>query len=469
MLSIGVEHTAKASNLDRLQMDTRRLNMHHFIKSALQLSPLSLALAAVMYTPAAMALNAPLDDAKIAGVQYAGGERVTLRWDAHDWENDTYASTIYLGDRRAYQSPYSLFARPIGGEYFLVADFKGTSDRTWAGHIPGLSESNAMQLQLRERHVETGEYSSGLQAPGFVIDVTDIDTPPSFENKGDLLELKLQPVSGGSSQNTQHQELNWAYNFSEGYEEIRRNHVTSVYTIGGIAAHLSDEERGTLFVGANSLDPTDGFAVFQTCNIDRKVLNSNGWLDWLGACSDEYPVVLRSERLPEHANQPSFTMGTRVDAGTDYSAQEHSNWASNIYAGDNATPTSSLLFNTIWVTNSGLFEEGPYISTPSGTLRYKFKEGVSGTSKMYVALSDWDQNSPENSYNTADLAHDHSMIHTLEFTVGADPQARAISNGARGSDLNGIPESSTSETAGGGGTAGFALFALGLLGFKRRK
>jgi len=438
------------------------------VTHTLKFSPLVLTLVTSIYASSTLALEHPLTDAKIVATQYGGDQAVTVRWETYDWENSEYTyAEIFEENGQYYRKKHGLFARELGGEYFLVANLKDTSDRTWAGFIPGLTESNPMQLQVREQDIETGEYSSGNHAPGSIVDVANIELRPSFEHNGDQLDLELGPIDSLGSSRIGFDVSDWAFNFSEGYREITHNHVYSVYQIGGIRAYLSDEERGTLFTRSNSSGPafTDGFSVFQTCNIEKQTD-----LGWIGACSDEYPVVMRAARSPEHANYPSVTMGSRIDVGSDYEFQEIENWATNMTAGDNATPTSDLRFNTIWVTNSGLFEKGPWISYPSGTLRFQFKEGVSGTSKMYVALSDWDLNSPDNpSYIYQDLAPDHSMIHTVEFTVGTNPETRVVSNGARGSDLNGVPDVSNTLSEGGGGTTGWALFALSLLGLRRRK
>ena len=452
--------------------------MNGKLSSISKLSALTLALGATIYTPAASAEGDELIDAKVVDVQYAGGTNVTVRWETYDWDEDSYEPqrAIYLDsilqNDRIYRR-YSLFARQPGGDYFLVKDLGETTDRTWSGQIPGLDENNPLQVQVREQHLDNSNYSEGLQAPGKVIDTSDVDHPPSFEHNGDLsnIDFAPNPFGGGS---WLYSVDDWAFNYSDGDDGTQKSLYDRVYQSPGIFASLDDYKPGLISLATfNNPYPADGFVVFKTCDLNRYTVQG-----WIGACSAEYPVVLRSKRHPEHANYPSFTMGNSISVGDDYSLQEIPNWATNVTAGDNAT-NPSLLFHTLWVTNSALFEIGPWISLPSRTLRFKFKEGASGTSKMYVALADWSEHSPENTQvgvstrdiNTLDIAPDHSSIQTIEFNVGSNTQNKSISNGSRGAEMQGIPASDEELTAseGGGGAAGLALLSLGLLSFSRRK
>ena len=450
--------------------------MNRKLPSISKLSALTLALSATIYMPVASAEDYELIDAKVVDAQYAGGQNVLVRWESFNWDDNTYYDRrgTSLGEVNGLSTyrRYSLFARELGGEYFLVKDLGSTRDRTWSGQISALNEYTPLQFQVREQHADSGEYSQGLQAPGKVIDLTDVDLPPSIDHQGDQLNLEFYPESGVVNL---FEVDNWASNYHDGEGGTQEMFIDKVYALQkGIEGYLSSYIPGQLW-GAYAMQdtPADGFVVFQACDVSRYVP-----MGWMGACGEEIPVVLRSKPQPEHANFPSFTMSNSISVGDDYSLQEIPNWATNVTAGDNAT-NPSLLFHTLWVTNSALFEIGPWISLPSRTLRFKFKEGASGTSKMYVALADWSEHSPENTQvgvstrdiNTLDISPDHSSIQTIEFNVGSNTQNKSISNGSRGAEMQGIPASDEELTAseGGGGAAGLALLSLGLLSFSRRK
>lgn len=455
--------------------------MNRNLRSISKLSALTLALIAVAHAPVASAEDYELIDAKVVDTQYAGGQNVLVRWESYNWDDNTYldrrGTSLGVVNGNPIYRRYSLFARELGGEYFLVKDLGSSTDRTWSGQISALNEYTPLQFQVREQHVDSGEYSEGLQAPGKVIDLTDIDLPPSIDHQGDQLDLEFE-IDSGVVMWFENEE--WATNISDGGDGTQKVFIEKVYDLGGrssiVGVHNSFRpNRLWAGYGANRT-PADGFLVLQPCDVSRHIP-----MGWMGACAPEIPVILSSKRLPGHANLPSVTMGNSVSVGDDYNMQEIPNWATNINAGDNATPDSTLRFHTVWVTNSNLFEVGPWVSFPSGTLRFKFKEGASGTSKMYVALADWDRNSPENLYafrhevewslSSQDLSADHSMIHTIEFSVGSNTQDKSISSGSRGADMQGVPSSDAelSTSNGGGGAAGLALLSLGLLSFSRRK
>lgn len=451
------------------------MNKRH---SAHTFSTLALALGACLYSSSPLSESNELIDAKVIGSQYAGNQNVLVRWATYNWDDNTYYDRrgpwVISSDGERTLRHYSLFARELDGDYFLVKDLGQTTDRTWSGNIPELNEYNTLQLQVREKDADTGEYSSGLQAPGQVIDLSDIDLPPSIDHQGDLLNIEFDRDESSFYTVTEIEE--WASNYSDGGDETQEIFIDKVYGLNSsISAHLSFYNLGNLNLSyRQESTPADGFAVFQPCDVSRYIWG----LGWLGACGDEIPVILKSETLAEHSNLPSFTMSSTVSVGEDYTLQEIPNWASNLYAGDNATKDSILQFHTIWVTNSELFEIGPWISLPSRTLHFKFKEGASGTSKMYVALADWAPNSPENiiygdtiqNIYSQDIAADHSSIQTIEFSVGSNIQTQSTSNGAKGADMQGIPSTDTElSTTGGGGAAGLALLSLGLLTFSRRK
>ena len=453
--------------------------MNGLLASLTKFSSFALILGAA-YSATASAEDYQPIDAKVVDIQYAGGQSFFVRWETYNWVDDNYndpRSSVVSPSKGPFKEKYiyrrhSLFAREIGGEYFLVKDLGSTTDRTWSGQIPQLNEYNPLQFQVREQHVDTGAYSSGEQAPGKIIDLSNIDLPPSFEHKGDQLDLSFEPQSGVVNL---FEVDDWASNYSDGGDNSQEVFVEKLYMLQkGIEGYLFDTNPNQLFGAYATRDtPADGFVVFQACDVSRYTTRG-----WMGACGEEVPVILRSEPTPEHANFPSFDMGHEIAVGEDYDLQEFPNWVSNIVAGENAI-NPFLLFHTIWVTNSSLFEMGPYISLPSGTLRFKFKEGASGTAKMYVALADWSQYSPDNISSgvstrdiyTLDISPDHSSIQTIELSVGSNTQQKSTSNGARGSDMQGIPavDEVSLNGGGGGGSMGLAMLSLALFPLRRRK
>lgn len=450
--------------------------MKRKLPSIYNLSALALSLCAALFTSSASAEDYELIDAKVVDIQYAGGQQMLLRWETYNWDENTYfdsrGTSLGVVNGVSIYRRYSLFARELGGEYLLVKDLGSTRDRTWSGQVSALNSNTALQFQVREQNVDTGAYSQGLQAPGRVIELTNIDLPPSFDHQGDQLELEFYPDSGVVNV---FEVDNWASNYSDGDDGTQEIFVERVYALEkGIQGYLFPHTPDQLWGGyATTETPVDGLVVFQACDVSR--YSPQGWM---GACGEEIPVILRSKAQAVHANFPSFTMSNSLSVGDDYSMQEIPDWATNLTAGDNAT-NPFLLFHTIWVTNSELFEIGPWISLPSRTLRFKFKEGASGTSKMYVALADWSEYSPENisagvstrDIYTLDISPDHSSIQTIEFNVGSNTQVKSTSNGSRGADMQSMPAPDAELVAdnGGGGAAGLALLSLGLLAFSRRK
>lgn len=458
----------------------------------------SLGLVALVFSSSLSA--AVPQEATVTATQYAGGDKVTIRWvtgNPTEKELDTFCgfypeSNPLFGEEGFYHyyvngPENAIFARPLNGEYQQVIDLGESSDRHWFGSIPGLSESTPVEIQVRMKDMLTGAYCEPDAAASAIVDTANIDPQPTFDHVGDVLltDISIQQSSPPYIENywVEYRYDNWASNFNDndgGSQHLLRNGVYSSPYGVDLRFDSTDGTPSTNLVGSTrnvfNREHTDSlFAdalnVLQICNTDN--LNN----EWVGSCSDEVAFVSTAgPHAPGAENMPRFIMSNSLDVGTDYSMQEHLAWATNLDAGANATPSSSLQFHTLWVTNSALFEVAPWISYPSGSLRFKFKEGVSGSSRVYVSLADWDLESPENKAhyitraNQYDLAPDHSRIQYVEINVGDSASTRTTSGGSRGLDLVHAPiTDSESNSSGGGGAGGFALFALLGLAFLRRR
>lgn len=432
----------------------------------------------------------------VTATQYAGGDKVAIRWKSG--HPDQTGLNSYCGyypretDGYPYyesSSEYAIFARSGNEAFQKVIDLGDSSDRLWYGSIPGLSETASVELQVRLKDMLTGTYCEPTaENASSTPDLSDVDHPPSFDHVGDVFitDLVVKKTDPQYSEGwwLEYRADHWASNFQDndgGDQVILRNHVYN--TPYGLAlkfdsnshppsADLKGRSRTARDqVGINVLYG-DALNVLQVCNTDEH------HEEWVGSCSDEVAFISTvGSNAPGAENFPSFIMDNRVDTGHDYAMQEFPNWATNLDAGANATPSSSLQFHTLWVTNSALYEVAPWISYPSGSLRFKFKDGVSGTSRVYIALADWDLDSPENKANyiyranQADLSPDHSKIQFLDISVGAENTPRTSSAGARGVDLAHAPvNDAVAQSTGGGGALGFTLLGLiGATGRRRRK
>jgi len=241
---------------------------------------LALALGACLYSSSPLSESNELIDAKVIGSQYAGNQNVLVRWATYNWDDNTYYDRrgpwVISSDGERTLRHYSLFARELDGDYFLVKDLGQTTDRTWSGNIPELNEYNTLQLQVREKDADTGEYSSGLQAPGQVIDLSDIDLPPSIDHQGDLLNIEFDRDESSFYTVTEIEE--WASNYSDGGDETQEIFIDKVYGLNSsISAHLSFYNLGNLNLSyRQESTPADGFAVFQPCDVSRYIWGLSG-------------------------------------------------------------------------------------------------------------------------------------------------------------------------------------------------
>lgn len=452
------------------------------------LIPASLSLMALAFSSGLSA--AQPDEATITATQYAGGDKIAIRWTDGNPQTkelnsycgfypESYPLFGGVGDYHYYvhSNENAIFARPLNGEYQLVANLGETSDRLWFGSIPGLSASAPVEIQVRMKDRLTGEYCEPVTATASAIaDTSSIDHQPTFDHLGDILITDFDFKSSSPEYPNNGRVLygvhNWASNFNDndgGNQSLVDNFVYSSPHGLGLSFASYEGKPSADLAGRSEHNFADALNVLQICNTSDLIY------EWIGSCSDEVTFIASAgPNAPGAENLPSFIMANSLNVGDDYSMQEHPSWATNLNAGANATPSSSLQFHTVWVTNSALFEVAPWISYPSGSLRFKFKEGISGTSRVYISLSDWDSASPENGglrlQSLHDLSPDHSRIQYVEISVGDSSSVRTVSSGSRGLDLVHAPiTDGEHDSSGGGGTGGFALFALLGLALARRR
>lgn len=383
---------------------------------------------------------------RIKATQYLGETEVALSWQAKN--------------HRHQQILFSVYSRPLGGEFQLI-DQDFSSDRHWRGTVPGLSPSTSREIQIREV-LEDNSISS---SEAVVIDTSVINHAPTFDHPAQDHVLRF-PVDLNNALLP-----GWAYNMHDGdsgedYLLFYRDIATPGY---GLSVSIPS---GTLRItSVTGLPPADGLAVLKLCDFaDHR--------NPLGACTAEEVFILRHpDGTAGKDNMPSFYLPASIGAGTDYGFQQHEGFATNALPGNNATATSHLLYHNLWTTNSHLFEIDPWLSLPSGSLRFKFKQGVTGSSKVYFALTDHDPNSLENIGRfVEDVPYDRSAVHVLEISVGdastdttlADMQTVNI---ATQSDAAPAEQMSTSSISsdGGGGAGGLAFSGLGLFAAARRR
>lgn len=381
---------------------------------------------------------------RIVSHQYLGETEVAISWKAN---NDSGA-----------QVNYSVFSRNPGDKYQLI-DEGFSSDRHWRGTVPGLSLSSPQEIQIRELD-DNGSTSSET----VLIDTSVTNHAPTFDHpaQNHILTLPLGEQ--------QVETPGWAYNMTDGDAGDHYLDFESDNIAGGYVMRVSNPS-GTLHFGARyqSNGPEDGLTVLKLCDFSDLI-------DPLGACSAEEIFILRhADGTPGKENLPSFSMPLSLDAGSDYNFHEHEGFATNPLAGNNATATSYLLYHNLWTTNSHLFEIAPWISSPSGSLRFQFKEGVTGTSQVYFTLADHDRNSPDNgSQYNEEITPDHAEIHVLEISVG---DARTVTTAAdvriaalaaqKDTVVNAATDSEVAE--GGGGAGGLPFLGLGLIVAARRR
>ncbi len=428
--------------------------------------------------------------------QYAGDNLVAVRWRDVD-----YGVAPACG-----VASYGLFGRAPGGDFELKADLRDTTDRMWFGSVDGLSASTPLELQVR-RKVSADSASGYCHTPtenAALVDTTNIDNPPSMQSQGDV-RLTFDQVHDAIVDTLRFYidvELiigDWASRISDGDDAIQPLLNNLVYSINsGFEIDFQDNfgaPSPALRVGyfAYTLDRSqyipDGFSVLQFCNVSNGPISEN----WVGACSTEKPVVVSMDpSTPGAENVPSFNMSNSLAIGADYNLQGYEGWASNINAGANAV-NPELQFHTLWVTNPHLYDVVPYLSNPSGSLRFKFKPGVSGISRVYFSLGDWSKDSPENKlrfevlglgeFNGSsefrgyggnfDLPPDHSAIQYVDIQAGDINATGETSPGVAGADVIASGNSATTGTASqntaGGGALGGLFLLTGLAGLIRRR
>lgn len=392
-------------------------------------------------------------DAKIVGLSYLGGDKLSVSWLVHDWNKDV-AVPRDLHARNKIDNGYSIYARVPGAAWQHLTSLEGSLVTEWQGSVAGLSASQNVEVQVRRDIGWTDPstwsttrelaQSSGEQAGATLLDVSQAaNNPPSFTAQGDV--LNLSPASAIEIPG-------WASNLSDndGNTQGLRfelKYLSNASLFDGVP-HIS-VPSGTLRFNTADQAAGESLVVFELCDTAR---NQSA-----AACSEQ---VLFKVGVDNAAMElPSFQLS--VNKSTDSSElQEHVGWASGMQVPSGG---NNWAFHTLWVSQSDLFEQDPWISSPSGSLRYQFKAGVRGSSTVYVAIED---------KNTGRM----SAIQAFELnkTISAGAQADAAANNSannnaanNGADADNNGKDSTGK--GGGGSLGFALLGLGLTGFSRKR
>ena len=144
----------------------------------------------------------------ITATQYAGGDKVAIRWRAGlegtDRDCGHYAYESPYGDGTEYRNSgeHAIFARAPGGEYALAVNLRGTSDLMWFGGIGTYIKSSS------ETHTDVGdkandairingdELKAKVVGEGANLGVTQLGRI-QFAEKGGLINTDFVDNSGG--------------------------------------------------------------------------------------------------------------------------------------------------------------------------------------------------------------------------------------------------------------------------------
>lgn len=398
-------------------------------------------------------------DAKITAISYLGGEQASIEWEVYDWlRHIVLTESLKNGDYVSHG--YVIYARIPGETWTKVTTISDSDIKTWQGRVPGLSDTQSVEIQVRRTigvshtalPTSTRELaeSSGTQAPVTVIDVMQTpNNPPSFSSQGDA--LNNAPASFVEIPA-------WASNLNDGDSSTQNltfelKYLSNASLFNGVP-HIS-VPSGTLRFNTAPEAAGESLVVFELCDHPSNINQAQ-------ACSVQKVFKIGVDNAA--VTVPDFQV-TASASTTSVERQEHTAWATGMHDGTGNT-TNSLLFETLWIENSELFETNPWISTPSGSLRFQFKEGVSGQSTIYVHFRD---------YSTGMMSAVKSFTlekYLQEVAPDAAPAAAAsTANSSNNADVTAQASNrfSDQESEGGGGSFGFLLLSLGLLRLSRSR
>lgn len=392
-------------------------------------------------------------DANITRIAYLGGDQASIEWEVFDWLHNT-AVTENLEEGFESHS-YAIYTRISNGEWRQVTTIDDSNVKTWQGSVLGLSPNQSVEIQVRrttgtyQTNIDTSSRelaeSSGTQAPQTFIDVTAApNNPPSFSSQDDVLNNAAGRLIEIPA---------WASNLNDGDGNSQSlnfelKYLSNAALFNG-APHIS-VPSGTLRFSTSADVAGESLVVFELCDTPTDINQAQ-------ACSAQKVFKIGVDNAAVAV--PDFQV-TASASTTSSELQEHTAWATGMHDGTGNT-TNSLLFETLWIEYSELFETNPWISTPSGSLRFQFRDGVSGQATVYVHFRD---------YTTGMMSAVKTF--TLEkYLEEAAPDAAAST--ANSSNNSGVAGQSSDRfnaqgSEGGGGSFGFLLLSLGLLRLSRR-
>ena len=394
-------------------------------------------------------------DAKVTAISYLGGEQASIEWQVYDWHRNIVL-TRSLNNDNYVSHGYVIYARIPGREWTKVTTINDSDIKTWQGSVPGLSDTQSIEIQVRRTigvtatalPTSTRELaeSSGTQAPVTMIDVMQTpNNPPSFISQGDA--LNNAPASFVEIPA-------WASNLNDGDGSTQSltfelKYLSHASLFNGVP-HIS-VPSGTLRFSTASEAAGESLVVFELCDKPSNVNQAR-------ACSAQKVFKIGVDNTAVAV--PDFQVTASVST-TSSERQEHTAWATGMHDGSGNT-TSSLLFETLWIENSELFEINPWISTPSGSLRFQFKDGVSGQSTIYVHFRDY-------TTGMTSAVKSFTLVKNPEEVAPNTAASTANSSNNGGVAGQSSDRFSSQGTEGGGGSFGFLLLSLGLLRLRRSR
>ena len=387
-------------------------------------------------------------DAKITAIAYLGGEQASIKWEVYDWLRQiVLTESLDIGSY--VNHGYVIYARIPGEAWTKVTTISDSDIKTWQGNVPGLSDSQSVEIQVRRTigvsqttlPTSTRELaeSSGTQAPVTMIDVLQTpNNPPSFSSQGDALNNAAGRIIEIPA---------WASNLNDGDGNSQAlnfelKYLSNASLFNG-TPHIS-VPSGTLRFNTTAV-AGESLVVFELCDTPTDVNQAQ-------ACSAQKVFKIGVDNAAVAV--PDFHV-TASASTTSSERQEHTAWATGMHDGTGST-TNSLLFETLWIENSELFETNPWISTPSGSLRFQFKDGVSGQSTIYVHFRDY-------STGLMSAVKSFTLVKNPEETAPNTAASTANSSNNGGVAGQSLDRFSAQGSEGGGGSIGFLLLSLGLL------
>lgn len=395
-------------------------------------------------------------DAKITAIAYLGGEQASIVWQVYDWLRHRVL-TESLDNGSYVNHGYVIYARIPDEEWTKVTTINDSDIKTWQGNVPGLSDTQSVEIQVRRTigvshtalPTSTRELaeSSGTQAPVTMIDVMQTpNNPPSFSAQGDA--LNNVPASFVEIPA-------WASNLNDGDGSTQSltfelKYLSNASLFNGVP-HIS-VPSGTLRFNTVSETAGESLVVFELCDRPSNVNQAQ-------ACSPQkiFKIGVDNPAI----SVPDFQLKASTSTSSS-EMQEHIAWATGMHDGTGDT-SHSFQFETLWIENSELFDVKPWISTPSGALRFKFKDSAIGQATMYVHTRD-------HSTGFMSTVKKLTLEKTLEEQVVAAPAtAASTENNSNSGRLSSSSDDSFSARSGGGGAISYLFLSVGFLFLRRKK